>query len=156
MMLDANLTVSNAQSLVATAGAILSEKSIDLWNGQTSLPADALGNTVISDAGLGNVPVLLCQVVTTFDSAGDAVTTKAALVMADDEALTSNLTVLHETPAFAQSVMVAGYQFRIAVPPGITKRFLGIRYTTAVADATAGKVTAGLIFDRQSNPSVTS
>lgn len=157
MLLDANTLFSDAQSLVGTAGAMLSDKSIDLWSGQSSLPKDALGNTVISDPGMGEKVEVLAQVVEEFDSAGDAVTLVVDLVMADNEALSTNLVVLHSTPALAQSVLKPGYQFRIGgtLPPGVSKRFLGLRYTTAVADATAGKITAGLVRDRQTNPSVT-
>lgn len=152
MMLDVNELLSDDQSLVAAAGAILSTKSKDLGAAST----DNMGNTLVSDVGRGNPVQILCMVNEDFDSAGDAVTCKAAIVMADNAALTSNLTVLHETPAIAQATLVAGYQFRIgcAIPPGITQRYLGIRYTTAVADATAGKVTAGIVEAKQTNPTV--
>jgi hypothetical protein len=153
MILDALATFSDQQSLVATAGAILCDKSLDTWDGNTAMPTDAHGNQPLSDIGRGAPLEILVQVTETFDSAGDAVTCVFAVVMADNEALSSNLVVLSQTPAIAQASLVAGYQARLGVslPVGISKRFLGVRYTTAVADATAGKVTAALVASRQSS-----
>lgn len=150
MMMDIENLFSDQQSLVASAGAILSDHSIEL--GAPDVIPGFTTQTPVHDIGRGKEVNVLVQVTQDFDSASDNVTCKAALVMADDEALTSNLTVLEETPAIAQAVLVKGYQWRLGgtIPPGISKRFLGIRYTTAVGDATAGKVTAGLLLDRQS------
>jgi len=65
-------------------------------------------------------------------------------VEADNAALTSNLTVLAETPAIAIATLVAGYKVKLpAFPPG-AKRYKGIQYVIAVATTTAGKVTASL------------
>lgn len=144
MMFDANLTFSDAQSLVATAGAILSDKSIDLWGGARQ--TDTLGNTPISDPGRG-APIRVVVVVTTsFTSTGSDVTLYCELVMADDAALTSNLTVVQTSQTV--TLPLIGQRFHLsALPEGISKRYLGVRYTTAVHDATAGKVTAGLVLD---------
>ena len=54
-------------------------------------------------------------------------------------------------PSQALATLIAGYQFRLAVPPGVSKRYLGLRYTVGTAETTAGKVTAGLVIDKQTN-----
>ena len=148
-MMDAENIVSNYQSLVAAAGAILSDYSIDL-GAADSLPSSFQSpGTPFSDFGRGREIHAFAKVTTDVDSAADNVTCQCAIVMADNAALSSNLTVLYETPAIAQSVLVRGYEFRLGtVPGGITKRYLGLRYTTAVADATAGIVFAGFLVNR--------
>lgn len=150
-MMDLENVVSKHQSLVAAAGAILSDFSLDLGASDT-LPAafQAVGSP-FHDFGRGREIHCFVKVTEDFDSAGDAVTCQCALVMADNAALSSNLTVLSETPAIAQSVLLEGYEFRLGtVPPGITKRYLGFRFTTATADATAGKVFAAFVVGRGS------
>jgi hypothetical protein len=150
-MMDAETIVANQQSLVATAGAILSEFSYDLGAAGTPAPAFQAVGSIIHDVGRGFPMQAWAQVTEAFASTSSDVTCKCALVMADDAALTSNLTVLSETDAIACAVLLPGYQFRIgSVPPGITKRYLGFRFTTAVHDATAGKVMAGFIVGRAS------
>jgi len=150
-MMDAETIVANQQSLVASAGAILSEFSYDLGAAGTPAAAFQAVGSIIHDLGRGNGLQAWAQVTTAFASSGNLVTCKCALVMADDAALTSNLTVLSETPAIACATLVAGYQFRLGtVPPGITKRYLGYRFTTATEDATAGVVMAGFLVGRAS------
>ena len=140
-MMDFENIVSNQQSLVQAAGAILSERSLNLGTADTLPAAFQAVGTPFKDVGRGGPLFCFVKVTETFDSAGDAVTCKVALVSADNAALDSNLTVIYETAAIAQAVLLAGYQFLLgSVPPGITQQYLGFRYTTAVADATAGKV----------------
>lgn len=148
MLMDKNTLFSDKQSLAQTAGTYLSDKSIDLGAAAT----DSLGNSPISDIGRG-VPIeVLCQVTTAFASSGSA-TLQVKLVMADDAALSSNLTVLHETAVIAFASLVAGYQFRLGgmPPPGISQRYLGLQYIVGTATTTAGNILAGLVVDRQSN-----
>lgn len=151
MLLDVQNLVSDDQDLAKAAGTYLSDKSIDLGAVGT-IPG--IGGTPIHDVGRGDCPELLVQVTETFTSGG-AGTLQAKLVMADDDALTSNVVVLQETLAIALATLVAGYQFRLCcVPFGVTKRYLGIQYVVGTATMTAGKVTAGILVDRQSNPVV--
>jgi hypothetical protein len=148
-MQDIGNLCSDKQTVAIAQGAVLSDKSIDLG----LATAGPLG-TPIHDIGRGREVPLLIQMVESLASLG-AATIKVELVMADDAALTSNLVVLWDSGAIAKAVAVAGYQFRCpCVPFGVTKRYLGFRYTIGAADATAGKVVAGIVFDRQQNPSV--
>jgi hypothetical protein len=150
MMYDIQNTFSSNQALAEDAGSYLGDFSADLGSAGT----DALGNAVVKDLGRGAPVEVVVQVTTAFTSSGSA-TVQAQLVMADDAALTSNLVVLDETAAIAVATLVAGYQFRLrAVPQGITKRYLGVRYVIGTATTTAGKCTAFLASSRQSNPAV--
>lgn len=155
MQFDAHATLCDDQTLINGVGTFLSDKSFDLWQGRTALDTDALGNAPISDPGRGKGLDLIVQITTTVDSAGGAATLKCELVMADDEALGTNLVVLQVTAAIAEAVLLAGYQFRFSgLPPGVSKRFLGLRFTVAGEAITVGTVMAGLVFDKQTNPTV--
>lgn len=152
MILDANALFSDDQSLVAAAGAILSEKSYDVGAPGSIPDAFQSRGSAPHDIGKGRPVLVECQVTETFDSAGDAVTCKAQLVTADNAALDSNLVVIGSSEAIPQATLVAGYKFLVpgVIPPGTgADRYIGMRYTTAVADATAGKITAGFVLDRQ-------
>lgn len=145
MLLDTQTLFSDQQNLAQAAGNYLSTNTIDL--GAVGTPV--LGGTLASDIGRGDSPEVMAQVTTTFTSGG-AGTLVVQLVMADDAALTSNLTIVSQTDTLALATLVAGYQFRFGrVPPGISKRYLGLRYVIGTATMTAGKVTAGLALDRQ-------
>lgn len=150
MLLDNQNLVSNAQNLAQAAATYLSDFSIDLGATGT-IPG--LGGSPNSDPGKADIE-FLAQVVQTFTSGG-AGTLQVNLVMADDAALTTNLTVLASTPVLAKAALVAGYQFRLGctLPVGITQRYLGLQFIIGTAAMTAGKVTAGIIpiGGRQSN-----
>lgn len=149
MMMDALALFSDAQTLVISVGTALSDKSYDLGAGGT-VPQ---GGTAVVDPGRGFLSAdVFCQITTAVAATGGASTLSVSLVMADDAALTSNLVVLYTTAAISKTVLVAGYQFRMGrLPPGITKRYVGLRYTVATNDITTGVVTAGLVWNRQSD-----
>lgn len=154
-MLDLQTLLSNAQAV--TTGTQLSTNAYDLWNGNSAVPtvplaryAPQAGGAPLVDPGRGGLSELLVQVVTAF-AGGTSLQVK--LVQADDAALGTNLVVLQESVAIVEASLVAGYQFRLALPAGFTQRFLGLQYVT-VGTHTAGNVTAGLVIDKQTNPFV--
>lgn len=138
MIIDKNLLFSDAQVITATAR---STNVIDLG-------AIAAG----SNLGKGNEDVeVLVQVVTAFDSSANDGTLVVALCTDSDETI-SNGSVLHQTAAIAEAIMVAGYQFSLGRVPVNTLRYLDLNYTVAGSgNFTAGKITAGLVLDRQTN-----
>ena len=145
-MFDALTLFSNDQDISAMNAndLLLCDKSVDLGVAGT----DALGNTVLKDVGRGMCPELLIQVTTAVTGAGGALVT-FQLVEADNEALDSNLVILASTAAIAVTALVAGYQARLCcVPPGVSKRFIGVRFLNTIADLTAGKITAGLVIGK--------
>lgn len=143
-----NLFSDNQSVVLALAGTALSTNTIDL--GETG--KNSLGGTQISDPGRAPKADILVQVTETVVGAGASL--EAQLVMADDAALTSGLTVIQSSGAVGVANLKAGYQFRLSVPPGITKRYVGLKYVDSGAATTAGKVTAGIVFDKQTNPTV--
>lgn len=149
-MTDAHASLSDSQNLAQAPGAYLSDHSYDFGQVQ----ADGLGRPPIYDPGRTYTD-LVVQVTETFASAG-AATVTADLVMADDEGLTVNLTVLRSSGAIDKALLTAGYQFRIGgtLPVGIARRYLGLRYTVGVDTTTAGKVSAWLGECSQTNPTV--
>lgn len=68
----------------------------------------------------------------------------------DDSAFGSAETIL-ETDAVAAADLVKGYKFALTKVPRITKRYTRLNYVVGGANATAGKVTAGLVFSHQTN-----
>jgi hypothetical protein len=158
MALDANLILSDDQDLSQVIGAYLSDKSVDLWNGARQTTAK--GNTPVMDPGMGNHVLVVCQVTESF--VGATATVNGELIMADDEALTSNVVVLQQAPGGSVTVgipvatLVAGYQFRIGgtIPPGVSKRYLGVRYNIFTATTTSGKITAFLTRNWATPPGV--
>lgn len=151
MLLDKQTMFSDAQSLIHAAGAWFSDNVIDLW-GSAAMPSGPLG-TPVFDVGRGSDVHLLVQIVETFLAAAGAATLQVELVQADDAALTANVEVLVGSQAIAKAALVAGYQFRLHVlPTGITRRYIGLRYTIATNPGTAGKMTAGIVVDCQNSP----
>lgn len=145
MILDKQLMFSEAQAVTATA---LSTNTVDLG----AVGTQGNGGTPIYDIGRGGPVRVVAQVVTAFTAAG-AATMVAELVMADNAALSTNLTVLSSTAAIPVATLTAGYKFQLGtIPAGVTKRYFGMRYTVATGPMTAGAVTSGLALDSQSNP----
>lgn len=136
MIQDKNLMFSSAQAVTSTAR---STNVIDQG-------ATAAG----SNLGKGNDLVeVFIQVVTTFTTS-DAATLAVSLCTDSDETI-SNGTVLVTTPALAVGTLVAGYQVSIGTLPVNVLRYLDLNYTVGTGTFTAGKITAGLILDRQTN-----
>jgi hypothetical protein len=151
MMLDKQLLCSDAQTLVLSAGTYLSTNTIDLGAAGTVALSGAAPSF---DVGRGEdaAAVGVLAQLTADVTSGGAATLQVNLVMADDAALTSNLTVLQSTPAIALATLKAGYQFRLStLPPGVTKRYLGFQYIIGTAAITAGAITAGLVANKSTN-----
>lgn len=150
MMMDALLMMSNDQSIALAAGTHLCDRSIFLGDN----PADTLGNTPIKDFGRGPKNMSLLVQITESVTSGGASTTDFQLIMADNGPLTTNKVVLQTTGAIAKATLVKGYKARLALPVGISKKYLGVQYVVATATQTAGKVTATLVESMQTNPNV--
>lgn len=153
-MRDAATICSQNQDLTGqVAGTVLSTSSMDL--GVAGTPPDAFQavGSIIADFGRGRPIFPEVRVTTAFTSGSSTGTVVAQLVMADSADLTSNLVVLEETAAIIVTTLVAGYRFRLgSVPGGITKEFLGFRYTVAVDTITAGKIWAEFTLSKIDKP----
>ncbi len=146
MIIDNENLFSDNQDLAQAVGSYVSN-GIDV--GLASTPV--LGGPLVHDVGRGRKIPLFCQVTEAFAAVG-AGTLQVQIVKADNEALTTNLAVVAETPAIGKATLVKGYRFRLPeVPPGIDQQFLGLQYVIAGDDMTAGKVSAGIVSDVNTN-----
>ena len=148
MMIDAATLLSDNQNLAQVAGTYASTNTYDLWGGSASVPTiPGLGGSVIHDIGRAEEPDLIVQVTTAF--VGATATVQAQLFMADSADLATNPVKLQETDLIPVATLVAGYQFRLQIPVGVSKRYLGLKYVIGTATTTAGNVTAGIAGDVQ-------
>jgi hypothetical protein len=130
VLADASVLTGIAQDATEIVGSVL-----DLGAGKS-----AFGNAQTPNIGEGNNACLtLVCTGADFASAGTPVLT-AALVSADDAALSANPVTLVSFP-LAADASVGDILFRGAVPKGVTRRYLGIKVTAADAALSAGAVT---------------
>jgi hypothetical protein len=102
-------------------------------------------DTNSADIGSGENVYLVIQCDVTCTSNG-ASTVKFGYVESANADL-SAADVLHETAVIGYATLVAGYQVLKMKIPANTKRYVGIIYTVADADLTAGKFSAFLCKD---------
>lgn len=143
MYVDRNLTVSGTlsgtswtgQSIVGT-GNILSTDSIDL--SQTR------------DLGAGNEYPILHAIIGT--AVAGATSVEIQVVTADNDALSTNLTVIATSGAIAVASLTAGSRWAVMINPAlmgrVARRFLGARYVIA-GTSTTGTVVAHFGLDTQ-------
>lgn len=89
------------------------------------------------------------EVAQTFTAAG-AATLSVDIIQADDAALTTNVEVLHSSPApiaLANLALTTNAANRIidTPMPRTSKQYLGLRYNVATGPFTAGQVTGGIV-----------
>jgi hypothetical protein len=133
MILDLEAIFSDDQDLAQTAAAYDSTNIIEMPKR--------------SDAG---TPLrILVQVTETFTSGGAA--TLAVDVETDALEAMGSPTNIYTGSVIALATLVAGYEFAIDFIPRNNEEFVRLEYTIGTATTTAGKVTAGFVFDKQSN-----
>ena len=139
MLLDKQNLFSDAQA--ATTGTQLSTDKIDL-RGITIFRTDNLGNTPPDDPGRSPEIDVLVRVTTTFTGG----TSLAVNLVADDDPALGSPTILQSSGAIAEASLIAGYNFKLQIPPGIAvaDRYLGLQFVTVGAHG-AGAITAGII-----------
>jgi hypothetical protein len=130
MILDANTVFSNAQAITASAG---SSNAIDLGSDR--------------DAGGGRPIEIFAQVVQDFAT----LTSLQVSLQTDDDPLFATPVSLQQTAAIPVVSLKTGYQFALSTLPRGCQRYLRLYYTVAGSQATAGKITAGLVLERQTN-----
>ncbi len=131
MYTDKLLRVSEAQAVTVTA---VSTNSIDL-----SQPRDM---------GEGENLFMHFSIPTTF---AGGTSLRAAVIIADDANLTTNVLEVGSTDTLPLATLVAGYADAVRIQPKIGslgKRFMGARYTV-VGTMTAGAITADVTLNVQ-------
>lgn len=136
MILDTQLIFAEAQAVTATA---ISENVVRIPNAGI-VPYE--GVALARNLGPGMHIPLLIQVVETFATLTSLTIT---LETADNAALSTNAEVLYSTGAIPAADLVAGWRAPVRVMPDFTLRdFLGLRFTVAGSNATAGQITAAI------------
>ena len=142
MIFDAQSQFSDAQAVTATAA---STNSIDLK--ATGTPYG--GNALVRDIGKGCELPVAVTVTETFAT----LTSLTISVETDDNSSFSSATTVFTTPAILAATLVAGYSvpMLVEVPEGTKEQYVRLKYTVAGSNATAGKITAGIVAARQTN-----
>lgn len=139
MIFDAQTRFSNAQAVTASAA---STNVIDLGAAGTPFGDNS---AIARDQGIMQIPLRI-QVTEAFAT---LTSLKVAVQVDDNSAFSSAVTVL-ETEAIVAASLVAGYQFNIdSFPLKTNERYVRLYYTVAGSDATAGKITAGVVAANQ-------
>lgn len=143
MIFDANLKLSDDQAVTATA---LSTNVI-AWPDHGTVYGESAA--IARDLGKGEPIPLLIQVTEDFATLTSLTITVETSANSD----MSSSTVLVSTPAIAAASLVAGY--RPAMPPVMPEqasgKYFAVRYTVTGSNATAGKITAGIVAGVHSN-----
>lgn len=148
MIMDMEALLSENQDISQVVGTYVSTNTYD--TGAVGTPP--AGGSLVADPGRAPGTELLVQITDDVLSAG-AATVDFQLIESANADLSAP-TVLQATGAIGKADLVAGYQARLAVPAGITQRYLGVQYVIAGATTTAGTVTAGFVLQKQTNPTV--
>lgn len=129
----------------------------NLFSDDQAVTATARSTNVIDtgaakDIGPGEPVEVLVQVTEDFVSGATDGTLVVALMTDVDAVIGTGGVVLHQSAAIAEADLVAGYKFSFSAVPNGAKRFLDLLLTVAgTGNFTAGKLTAGLLFDKQAN-----
>lgn len=138
MIFDATNLFSDQQAITATA---VSTNVIDL--GATDTPKHAV-NAITRDIGKGKPIALRVQVTEDFAT----LTSLTVTVQKDTVEGFGSPETVAVSPAIPVADLVAGYVFPLpAVVRGQDQRYMRLNYTVAGTNASAGKITAGLVFD---------
>ncbi len=124
----------------------------NLFSSKQAITGSAVSNNKIDlggerDIGNGEPVRVLVQV-----TQGFAGLTRLKVALRTDEAESmGSAATLCETGNVAVADLVAGYRFHLDFIPHGSKRWLDLFYTVEGSSATAGKITAGIVTDVQSN-----
>lgn len=139
MLFDTQSLFSDAQ---AVTGSAASTNVIDL--GAPGTPQHAVA-PITQDLGRGRPIPIVVQVVTDFA----ALTSLQVGLQVDTVENFASPTTVVSTAAIALANLKAGYRFSLEwLPTGMDERFARLYYTVGGSNATAGAITAGLVFGR--------
>lgn len=137
MIFDATNLFSDAQAITASAA---STNVIDF--GATGTPKHA-ANALSRDLGKGRKLDFTARVVEDFAT----LTSLTLVIQGSVDAAFSSPVTIATSAAIPAASLVAGYVFPLPViPRGASYRYMRTYYTVGGSNATAGKITAGLVF----------
>ena len=142
MIFSAQQLLSDDQAVTATA---ISENVINLGAPATPYGAAAALN---DDVGKGAPIPFLMQVTTAFNT----LTSLTVTLETDSTADLATAPVVLATESILLADLIAGKQmFMQFIPNGLTKQYLGMRYTVVGTNPTLGNITAGITMGNQTN-----
>lgn len=149
MIVDTQSEFSDAQAVTASA---ISANVLDIFSVGAGAGADTGPNARL-DVGLQNGLYLVVQTTEACTDSGSDATLTVTLESADNAALSTNAQVHFSSGALPfASYSAAGSQFVvIPLPPGLYRRYVGVRYTVGSGPLTAGKFDAFLTPTPQAN-----
>jgi hypothetical protein len=126
--------------------------STNLFSDDQAITGDAASTNVIDlgadfDLGKGEPVKLLIQVTEDFDN----LTSLNAKIQTDDNSAFSSPTDLAESGDIALASLKVGYVFSINFMPRGNQRYIRVYYDVTGTAPTAGKITAGIVADHQTN-----
>lgn len=157
MMLDKQNCFSFKQSLAVGISTVRSSYSIDLGTpGKIALPP-LLGTEPSAEIDIGKGEPVECLIMVNeaFTTAAGG-TLQAILSMGTgvdgNGDINAGEVTLFDSGILAVATLVLGYNFKFrAFFPGTKLRYLQMRYLIATGAMTAGKITAGIVDQRQTN-----
>jgi hypothetical protein len=141
--------IFSKQSLLSEAQAITaSAASTNYYD--FGAPGTAYGHAAALAPDQGLAPKIPIRIQVT-EAFATATSVKVAVQVDDNTSFSSPVTVL-ETEAIPIATLIAGYVFNIdSVPLKSNERYMQFYYTVAGSNATAGKITAGVVLANQTN-----
>jgi hypothetical protein len=136
MLLDGLLVLAGTVSAAnVLAGQLVTATGNTLGTNAIDLAPNARGGNQAADYGIGKSMTIEISIFQTLTSGG-AATVQFQLVQADNAALSTNLEVINETPAFVYSTLVAGTVLPLgwsSSAPTNPRRYMGIRIVIGTA-----------------------
>lgn len=127
---------------------ILDEQA--LFSDEQAVTASAASTNVVKtngDIGKGTPVELLVQVTEDFAT----LTSLTVGVQTSDTENFSSVTTLTQSSAVAAASLVKGYRFPLNFLPTGIKKYLRLYYTVTGSNATAGKITAGIVAGNEAS-----
>lgn len=142
MIMDRSLLFSDGQPITATAA---STNIVDLGATGTIYGA---ASPIVRDIGHGHDVDLFVGVNQTFNN----LTSLSISIQVDDNAAFSSPKDVFTSPAYTLAQLAAGAKYLLpdTLPAGTDERYVRLNYTVAGVAPTTGKITAGVVWGRQS------
>ena len=150
MILDANLEFSDAQTMVASSGAVTqSTNVVDMWDGNASNPnTDVFGGAKLPEIG---GLTWNCKINTTINAT--SVITAKLMSHTAATSIKSGTQVAEFIFLAAAAAGAKTSNKAIKFPPGTeiatSDRYLGVTYTVSAAKVTAGAIDSFLSLDNE-------
>lgn len=144
MIVDNTLVLSDSQAITATAA---STNVIDIGGAGTAYGAGAALTRDITKVGMIPIQVSVTE-------AFNNLTSLTLSIEIDDAVGFGTVATVLTGPTILLAALTLGavFSWPARLPEGINKRYFRLKYTVAGAAPTTGKIFAGIVAGRQTNP----